>query len=153
MKGEQATLLVQCRFPTGRGNRVRIVVDGKMAGELDSPLPVSPGDHQVRVTSWGLPLCGAIPVTCSPGASVVLALQVCFPGFLLGLAIFVTALSILAPLAAVLGQQVPGCDALIVLPVLATVLAICLLDFYVLLPAFSIYTFRLIETGRLRSSA
>jgi hypothetical protein len=153
MKSEQATLLVHCRFPTGKGNRVRIVIDGKMVGELDCPLRVSPGDHQVRVTSWGLPLCGAMPVSCTPGASVELALKVCFPGFLLGLAIFVVALSTLAPLAAVLGQHLPGCEVLVVLPVGAAVIATCLLDFYVLLPALSIYTFRLVETGRLHSRA
>src|SRR5439155_23109935 len=88
MQGEKATLLVRCRFPTGKGNRVRVVVDEQTAGELDCRLRVSPGEHRVRVTSWGLPLCGPILVNCSPDAAVELALKVCFAGLALGLAIF-----------------------------------------------------------------
>jgi hypothetical protein len=145
MKGETATLLVHCRFPTGKGNRVRVVIDGKTAGGLDCPLSIHPGEHQVRVTSWGLPLCGAIPVTGSPGASVPLALQVCFTGFALGLVLFVALLTGLGALVAVLGPRFPGNEFLLVLAVVASVLASCLLSFYVLLPALSIYTFRLVE--------
>jgi hypothetical protein len=146
MDGEDTTLLVRCRFPTGRGNRVRVVVDEETAGKLHCDLRVDPGEHWVRVTSWGLPLCGAVPVSCSPGASVELALKVCFPGFLLGLIIYVAVLVVLAPLAAIVGRQLLGFEPLVVLVVGAIALATCLLDYYVLLPAFSIYTFRLVET-------
>jgi hypothetical protein len=147
MKSEKATLLVRCRFPTGKGNRVRVVIDEETAGELDCPLSVSPGEHRVRVTSWGLPLCGAISVRCLVGVPVELGLRVWFMGFLLGLVIFVAVLSVLAPLAAILGQRLPGWEPLVFLAGIAAFIAACLLDFYVLLPAFSIYTFQLVESG------
>jgi hypothetical protein len=148
MKGEKATLLVSCRFPTGPGNRVRVVIDEKNAGELRCHLHVSPGEHQVRVTSWGLPLCGPLPVHCSPGASVTLALKVCFSGFVLGLGVYLAMLAALGLLVAALGPHVPADSGFFVVPVaIALALAGCLLDFYVLLPAFSIYTFRLVQTG------
>src|SRR5262249_28236074 len=119
------------------------VVDAKTAGELGCPIPVRPGDRHVRVTSWGLPLCGAFPVRCSPGESVELALRVNLPGLALGMALFVAVLVVLAPFAAVLGQHLPGYEPLTVLATGVTFVAVCLLDFYVLLPAFGIYTFRL----------
>jgi hypothetical protein len=145
---ERATVLVRCRFPMGPGNRVRVVIDGQTAGGLADPLAVSPGSHRVRVTSWGLPLCGALPVVCSPGASVELALKVNLTGLLLGLVVFAAVLAALGPLAAVLGQQLPGYEPLVVVAMAAAVIAAVLLDFYVLLPAFSVYTFRLVEAGR-----
>jgi hypothetical protein len=144
-----ATVLVRCRFPTGKGNRVRVVIDGKSGGGLDCPVQVRPGEHWIRVTSWGLPLCGPRRVNCPAGVSVELALQVCLPVFVLGMALFVAALAILGPLAAVLGRQLPGYEPLVVLAVLGAAVAVCLLDFYLLLPAFSLYTFRLVETGEL----
>jgi hypothetical protein len=147
MRDGKAALLIRCRFPTGTGNRVRVVIDGETAGELDCLLGVSPGEHRVRAASWGLPLCGTISVHCPAGAPVELALKVCFTGFVLGLAIFLAVLSALMPLAAVLRQGLPGYEPLVVLGVVAALLATCLLDFYVLLPRFSIYTFRLVETG------
>jgi hypothetical protein len=147
MGGENATLLVRCRFPTGEGNRVRVVIDEQTAGKLDCPLKVSAGEHHVRVTSWGLPLCGAILVRCPAGASVDLALKVSFTGFAIGMALFVAALLALAPLAVVLGQRLVGYEVLVVVAVGAAVIATCLLDFYVLLPAFSLYTFWLVEAG------
>jgi hypothetical protein len=132
---------------------VRVVIDGKVGGELHCPLPVRPGHHRVRVTSWGLPLCGRLRVNCPAGASVELRLQVCFPALVLGMALFVAALAALAPLAAVLGRRLPGYEFFAVLALLAAVIAACLLDFYVLLPALSLYTFRLVESedyGRAR---
>jgi hypothetical protein len=41
VRGVEATLLVRCRFPTDKGNRVGVVVDGQPAGELDLRLEVS----------------------------------------------------------------------------------------------------------------
>jgi hypothetical protein len=146
MRGDKATLLVRCRFPTGKGNRVRVVIDGRTAGGLDCPLRVNPGEHQVRVTSWGLPLCGVIPVSCPAGASVELALKVWFSGLVLGIVVYLAVLSILGPLAAVLSQRLPGYESVVAVTVLAAVLATILLDFYVLLPAFSVYTFRLVQS-------
>jgi hypothetical protein len=148
MRGEEATLRVTCRFPTGASNRVRVVIDEKTAGELDCRLAVRPGEHRVRVTSWGLPLCGPLPVHVSPGSSITLALQVCFGGLAVGLVIFLMALAALALLAGALGPRLPaGFEFLATAGVIALTLAACLLDFYVLLPALSIYTFRLVETG------
>jgi hypothetical protein len=141
------TVLVRCRFPTGKGNRVRVVIDWKCGGQLDCPVQVVPGERWIRVTSWGLPLCGPLLVNCPAGVSAELALQVCLPVFMLGMALFLAALALLGPLAAVLGQQLPGYEPLVVLAVLATAIAVCLLDFYLLLPAFSLYTFRLVEIG------
>jgi hypothetical protein len=150
MTAEKATLLVTCRFPTGTGNRVR-VFDEKPVGALDGHLSVRPGEHLVRVTSWGLPLCGPLAVSCSPGTCVTLALKVCFSGFVLGLVIYLTALAALGLLVAALGPHWPaGFEALLVLVVIVLALGACLLDFYVLLPAFSIYTFWLVETGEHR---
>jgi hypothetical protein len=140
---EPATLIVRCRFPTGRGNRVRVVIDEETAGELDRPIRVRPGDRRVRVTSWGLPLCGALSLPCSPGESVELALRVSFPGFALGMVLLVAAMSALAPFAAVLGQHLPGYEFLVLLVTAGGFLAGLVLDFYVLLPALGVFTFRL----------
>jgi hypothetical protein len=147
MISEKATLLVRCRFPTGAANRVRVVIDEQTAGCLDRDLRVQPGEHRVRVTSWGLPLCGAIPVNCSPGASVELALRVYFPGFVVGMVIFLAVLFALPPLAFALGANQPGNEPLVILAVAAAAIATCLLVFYVVLPAFSLYTFRLVQTA------
>ena len=54
MNSEKAALLVRCRFPTGKGNRVRVVIDEETTGELDCLLHVRPGEHQIRV--FGLQL-------------------------------------------------------------------------------------------------
>jgi hypothetical protein len=52
----------------------------------------------------------------------------------------------LAPLAFALGANQPGNEPLVILAVGAAAIATCLLDSYVLLPAFSLYTFRLVHT-------
>lgn len=145
MKGEKATLLVRCRFPTGKGNRVRIVIDGETAGELECHLKVSPGEHQIRVTSWGLPLCGPMEVSCPAGASVELALQVCFSGLIVGIALFLVAMLGVGMVATFLAQLLPGKEILILPVVACLAIAVCLFDFYLLLPQFSLYTFRLVE--------
>ncbi len=147
MTDAPATLLVHCRFPTGAGNRVRVLLNDKVAGELREPIEVPPGRHRVRVTSWGLPLCGPLRVSCPEGAAVELALQVSLSGFLVGLVLYLLALAILAPLAVVLGQFLPGLEPLVVLATILMLVVVVLLDFYLLLPAFSLYTFRLVEKG------
>jgi hypothetical protein len=147
MTGEQGTLVVRCRFPTGKGNCVRVVIDEKTAGELDCQLSVRPGSHRVRVTSWGLSLCAANQVDCPPGAVVELALQVCFTGGALGAVIYLGVVVALAPLVVAPIKQKLGSELLAVVALVAAALSTCLLDFYVLLPAFSIYTFRLVEMG------
>jgi hypothetical protein len=78
-----------------------------------------------------------------------LALQVCFPGFVLGLVLFVAVLAALAPLVALLCQHLPRFEPFVVLGVGAAAIATCLLDFYVLLPTLSVYSFRLVDTGEL----
>jgi hypothetical protein len=148
MSSEKATLLVHCRFPTGAGNRVRVLVDGAVAGELRRPLEISPGKHRVRVTSWGLPLCGPLGVNCPPGVTVELSLQVWLAGFLVGLVLFLGALVGLVSLLAALGQRLAGYEFLVIPAMLAGVVGTCLLDFYVVLPALSLYTFRLVREGR-----
>jgi hypothetical protein len=147
MRYEEATILVTCRFPTGPGNRVRVVIDEVTAGELDQPIGVRSGKHKVRVTSWGLPLCGPLPVRCAAGDEVELALRVCFSGFAVGMALFVLALAGLSLGAVALGQLLPGYEALVVPAVGVGLVTALLLDFYVLLPAFSVYTFWLDQTG------
>jgi hypothetical protein len=77
--------------------------------------------------------------------SIELALQVCLGGFLLGLFIFVTAMAVVGPIVVLLRPHLPGAESVIMLIVPLAALAICLLDFYVILPAFSLYTFRLVE--------
>jgi riboflavin transporter FmnP len=69
----------------------------------------------------------------------------------IGTIIFIAALSALAFMLSVLDVRLPGYEPFIVLAVVAAAIVSCLLDFYVLLPAFSIYTFRLVETGRANS--
>jgi len=85
-------------------------------------------------------------VICQAGTGVELALKVCFTGFVFGLVIFLVALSFLAPLTAVLIPRAPGYEPLVVLAAAGAVIAICLIDFYVLLPSLSLYTFRLVES-------
>jgi hypothetical protein len=68
---------------------------------------------------------------------VELALKVCFSGLLLGLVLFVAVMAALAPLAAILAQRLPGYEFLVVLATGTAAIATVLLDFYVLLPAFS----------------
>src|SRR5262249_37796697 len=114
---------------------------------LDSRLRVSPGKHWVRVTSWGLPLCAAVPVWCEPEVPLELSLKVHLAGFALGMVLFLAAAAVVAPFAAALGQHAPGYEPLVVLAPGAAMIALCLLVFYALLPAFSVYTFRLVETG------
>src|SRR5262245_60697336 len=75
MDSDAASLTVRFRFPTGRSNRVRVVVDGRAAGDLDSRLEVEPGEHAVAVTSWGLPLCAPRATACGPGESIELDLK------------------------------------------------------------------------------
>ncbi len=146
MQSGQASLTVRFRFPTGRGNRVRVVVDGWPAGDLDSRLGVEPGEHAVTVTSWGLPLCGPMAIACGPGESIELDLNVS-RGLWLGLLSWMAMTTIGMPLTFILAGPHLGHGPLLALAMLAVAIATCILILYVLLPALSVYTCRLVLKG------